>query len=89
VAVAVQKWQRRPEPTPCPLDNRFRSKKAGVTEMADSEPNHPVWESAFNEATRQEQMEDDSTAWHIVTGLLLAIVSMGVLLAIFTVWISA
>jgi hypothetical protein len=34
-------------------------------------------------------MEDDSTAWHIVTGLLLAIVSMGVLLAIFTVWISA
>lgn len=57
--------------------------------MADSETNHPVWESAFNEATRQEQMEDDSTAWHIVTGLLLAIVSMGVLLAIFTVWISA
>lgn len=56
--------------------------------MANSETEHPVWESAFNEATRQEQMEDDSNAWHIVTGLLLAIVTIGVLLAVFTVWIS-
>lgn len=46
-----------------------------------------VWAKSFSEQSQHEQLHDDSEAWRAVTGLLLTIVSIGVLLAIFTVWI--
>ena len=49
----------------------------------------PVWNEAFNEATRTEQLRDDSEAWRAVTGLLLAIICVGVSLALFTAWMCS
>ncbi len=57
--------------------------------MTDSEGDRPVWTSVFNEETRAEQVAEDSAAWHAVTGLLLAIITAGVCLAIFTAWICS
>jgi len=56
--------------------------------MDSSGQSRKVWESSFNETTREEQMKEDSSAWNAVTGLLLAIISIGVVLALFTVWMS-
>jgi hypothetical protein len=61
----------------------------GESEMSDHQGNRPVWEAAFSEETRAEQMQEDSAAWHAVTGLLLAIISAGVCLAVFTAWMCS
>ena len=53
------------------------------------ERNHPVWTHEFDEQRRQQQLQDDSQAWRAVTGVLITIVSVGVCLAILTVWICA
>lgn len=44
-----------------------------------------VWRDSFDEETRAEQRQDDSDAWHAVTGLLLTIITIGVTLAAVTV----
>jgi hypothetical protein len=54
--------------------------------MNTVERHHPVWTDAFSERTREEQRSDDAFAWGAVTGILLTIVSVGVCLAIFSVW---
>lgn len=45
-----------------------------------------VWEESFDERVRREQREDDTAAWNAVTGLLMTIISIGLSLALFTVW---
>lgn len=57
--------------------------------MNAEEGDRPVWSEAFNKETREDQMRDDSDAWHAVTGLLLAIISVGVCLAVFTTWMTS
>ena len=48
-----------------------------------------IWRESFSDESRKAQVEDDSAAWHAVTGLLLAIITTGVCLAIFTVWMTS
>ena len=55
--------------------------------MTTVERHHPVWTDAFSEPTREQQRSDDAAAWRAVTGILLTIVSIGVCLAIFSVWV--
>lgn len=50
-----------------------------------SESDETVWRRKFDEETRQQQLNEDSFAWRSVTGLLMAIISIGVLIAIFAV----
>lgn len=46
-----------------------------------------VWTSSFSPDQREEQMAADSGAWNNIIGILLAIVTFGVSLSAFTVWI--
>jgi hypothetical protein len=55
--------------------------------MNASERNHPTWTHAFTQETREEQIHDDAAAWRAVTGILLTIVTAGVVLALFAVWL--
>lgn len=57
--------------------------------MTASNENHPVWDAAFSKEARTEQLQDDSAAWRAVTGLLLAIISGGLTMALFTVWMCS
>lgn len=47
-----------------------------------------LWHT-LNQATRQEQLAEDSLAWRHVVGLLLFIVSVGLVLALLTLVLSA
>lgn len=58
----------------------------GDSEHGDAQK---VWKESFTEKVRNEQREDDSAAWNAVTGLLLTIISIGLSLAVFTVWVCA
>jgi hypothetical protein len=40
-------------------------------------------------ATRDELRQEDKDAWRHVVGLLLTIVSVGIVLAVLTVWLSS
>ncbi len=60
-----------------------------VSSMTASNENRPVWDSAFSEEARAAQLNDDSTAWRSVAGLLLAIISVGLTMATFTAWICS
>jgi hypothetical protein len=42
----------------------------------------------MNAATREELRRDDKDAWKHVVGLLLTIVSIGLVLAVLTVWLN-
>ena len=53
------------------------------------ERDHPVWADAFSEQIREQQLLDDSAAWRAVTGILLSIVTVGVCLAVLSVWLCA
>jgi len=57
--------------------------------MTASDENRPVWDAAFSEEARVEQLSDDSAAWRAVTGLLLAIISVGLTMAMFTAWMCS
>ena len=57
--------------------------------MAVSNEDRTAWDNAFSEEARAEQLSDDSTAWRGVTGLLLAIISVGLTMAIFTAWMCS
>jgi hypothetical protein len=48
-----------------------------------------IWQESFTEQDRSQQLTDDSQAWERVTGLLLAVISIGLLLAITTVLLTA
>lgn len=41
-----------------------------------------VWKQTFDPENRHSQLEEDHVAWHNVTGLLIAIVSVGLILAV-------
>lgn len=56
---------------------------------SDHSGDQSVWNESFSERVRQEQREDDTAAWNAVTGLLLTIISIGLSLALFTVWVCA
>ncbi len=55
--------------------------------MAGHKGGQSIWKDSFSEKVRNEQLEDDTAAWNAVTGLLLAIISVGLSLALFTVWV--
>lgn len=57
-----------------------------VTSMTDSNESQSVWDSAFSKETQSELLKDDSEAWAAVTGLLLAIITVGLTLAVITAW---
>lgn len=46
-----------------------------------------IWTASFSSEQREEQMSADSGAWNNIIGILLAIVSFGVALSAFTVWV--
>ncbi|HRX78635.1 MAG: hypothetical protein H6821_12820 [Planctomycetaceae bacterium] len=54
--------------------------------MSGHEGENAVWKDSFSEKVRKEQREDDSAAWNAVTGLLMTIITIGLSLALFTVW---
>ena len=55
--------------------------------MNAGERDHPVWANAFSEQMREQQLQEDSGAWRTVTGILLAIVTVGLCLALLSVWL--
>jgi hypothetical protein len=59
-------------------------------EHSEHEATEPanVWMTSFSDEDRKSQMEEDSSAWGHVAGLLLAVVIGGLLLALGAVWIS-
>ena len=57
--------------------------------MNTVERDHPVWANAFSEQMREQQLQEDSCAWRAVTGILLSIVTIGVCLAVLSVWFCA
>ena len=57
--------------------------------MTFDNEDRPVWDAAFSEEARVEQLSDDSSAWRAVTGLLLAIISVGLFMALFTTWLCS
>jgi hypothetical protein len=59
-----------------------------MTEQHSSESKPSVWHTAFDEQDRQTQLLDDSVAWHYVAGLLLAVVAVGLVLAVIAVLLS-
>jgi hypothetical protein len=50
-------------------------------------PTHAVWAETFPETSRLEQLQDDLFAGRSVTGVLFAVVSVGMLLMAVTVWL--
>ncbi|MBP85272.1 MAG: hypothetical protein CMJ64_00920 [Planctomycetaceae bacterium] len=55
--------------------------------MCADHSNNEVWNESFSETARGAQRQEDSDAWYAVTGLLIAIISVGVTLAAFTVFV--
>ena len=57
--------------------------------MSGHKGGQKVWTESFSEKVRKEQREDDTKAWNAVTGLLMMIISIGLTLALFTVWVCS
>ena len=51
--------------------------------------NYDVWTQAFDEKTRCELVHDDKVAFRSMCGILIAIVTLGLLVGILTVVIAA
>lgn len=49
------------------------------------EDTHPQWTKAFQREVRSQQLAADDEAWGAVTGILITIVTIGVILAAATV----
>jgi hypothetical protein len=62
------------------------SARASLADFVDLE-NHAVWAEKFSPSIRSEQLADDLSAGHCVTGILFAVVCMGMLLMAVTVWL--
>jgi len=56
-----------------------------MAEKGIREQNYPTWKKNFSSELRYQQLHEDHDAWRNVTGTLLAIISMGVTLAVITV----
>ena len=56
-----------------------------MTSEHTTETQTSIWQSTFSDEDRQEQLADDSLAWNRVAGLLLAVVAVGLILAVFAV----
>ena len=54
-------------------------------EPVQYEEGHPCWVRAFQKEIRSQQLADDHAAWAAVTGVLITIVTIGVILAAITV----
>lgn len=54
-----------------------------------TEPHDDVDAWGMTAATREELRLEDKDAWKHVVGLLLTIVSIGLVLAVLTVWLSS
>ena len=54
---------------------------ATVNRMHNDDHAHRVFMRAFSETTQRQLMADDSLAWRSVTGVLITIVSVGLVLA--------
>ena len=50
---------------------------------------YDVWTQAFDEKTRRQLLRDDSVAFRGMCGILIAIVTLGLLIGILTVVIAA
>lgn len=57
--------------------------------MSEHEGDQSIWRESFSEKVRHEQLEDDTAAWNAVTGLLLTIITIGLSLAVLTVWVCS
>ena len=51
--------------------------------------NYDVWTQAFDEETRRQLLRDDSVAFRGMCGLLIAIVTLGLLIGILVVVVTA
>ena len=57
--------------------------------MSEQEGDQSIWRESFSEKVRTEQLEDDTAAWNAVTGLLMTIITIGLSLAVLTVWVCS
>ena len=57
-----------------------------ATEHHTTQPGdvNSVWQDSFPPEVRKQQLEDDSLAWKNVTGVLLLVISIGLILALIT-----
>jgi hypothetical protein len=60
-----------------------------MAEKRIKEKDFPLWKETFSSELRYEQLHEDHQAWQSVTGTLLAIISIGVTLAVVTVYLCA
>jgi hypothetical protein len=56
-----------------------------MTSEHTTDPQPSIWQTSFSDEDRQAQMADDSLAWNRVAGLLLAVVAVGLILAVLAV----
>jgi hypothetical protein len=61
-----------------PLDRMLAEKRI-------REKDFPMWTKSFDAQLRYQQLDEDHQAWRSVTGTLLAIITIGVTLAVITV----
>jgi hypothetical protein len=59
--------------------------------MADSQKtqDNSVMAKEFDKETRQQLAEEDSNAWRSVTGLLIAIICIGLLIAVVAIMVAS
>lgn len=60
-----------------------------ILELGVHAEDHPVWTSAFSDENRLGQLNDDLMAGRSVSAVLVMIVTMGLLLAVVSVFILA
>ncbi len=58
------------------------SKIVGTHSLIPNRERQSAWYQAFDEPTRLSQLRDDAVAWRTVTGILISIVTIGMLIAI-------
>lgn len=59
--------------------------ESGWVETRFHEDDHPEWKATFEATIRKALVDDDLTAGHTISALLLAIVTMGTILTAFAV----
>ena len=64
--------------------NRFHN---AIDRMGVHDEEHPVWAASFDDEVRLRQLQDDLRAGKSVSGVLVTIVSVGLVLAIVSVLI--
>ncbi len=46
-----------------------------------------VWVESFSEAERQQQVEDDRSAWNAIVFVLMSIITVGLMLSFLTIFL--